>query len=155
MTIDKAHEFEKAIIAILNLDGWNLKWTGEGTESWDAVGYTPKNKKCVLEIKVRNKYYPTKLLEKLKYDKLMALDKEIVKLYYVLDPQGNYLYWLNDLNMPELETKDVRKTTLWDNDKTSKQLYMLPESKASVVTKNTPERAGKRVWDEYFKRHEK
>ena len=33
MTIDKAHEFEKAIIAVLNLDGWNLKWTGEGLEA--------------------------------------------------------------------------------------------------------------------------
>ena len=30
MTIDKAHEYEKAIINILNFDGWDLKWTGVG-----------------------------------------------------------------------------------------------------------------------------
>lgn len=154
MTISKVHDFEKAIIQILNFDGWSLKWTGEGSKSWDAEGLTPKGKKCVLEIKLRNKYYEDKLIEKKKYDALMALDKDIVKLYFVSDPMGNYLFWLNDLNLPELQKKDIKKTTLWGSDKASKEIYMLPESKASIVNKTEPSRPDKGVWDEYFKKQE-
>ena len=104
-------------------------------------------------MKFRNKYYPTKLLEKYKYDKLMALDKNIVKLYFVADPKGNYLYWLNDMNMPELETKSIRKTTLWNGEKKDKEIYMLTENKASIVNKNEPSRTGKSIWDEYYKKN--
>ena len=153
MTIDKVHDLEKAVIQILNFDGWQLVWTGEGSSHFDAEGLTPKGEKCILEMKFRNKYYPTKLLEKYKYDKLMALDKDIVKLYFVADPKGNYLYWLNDMNMPELETKSIRKTTLWNGEKKDKEIYMLTENKASIVNKNEPSRTGKSIWDEYYKKN--
>lgn len=155
MTISNVHKLEQAVVQILNFDGWDLKWTGKGSKGWDAEGFTPKNKKCVLEFKFRNKYYETKLLEKKKYDSLMSLDNDIVKLYFVADPLGSYLFWLNDMVLPELETKDIKKTTLWNSDKTSKGIYMLPESKASIVHKNPPKSAEKGVWDEYFKRHNK
>jgi hypothetical protein len=62
--MNKQHKLEQAIVKILNLDGWKLKWTGEGSESWDAEGLTPKGKECVIEMKFRNKYYPTKMLRK-------------------------------------------------------------------------------------------
>ena len=42
--ISKIHKLEQAIVEILNLDGWQLKWTGEGSQSWDAEGLSPKGK---------------------------------------------------------------------------------------------------------------
>ena len=41
------------------------------------------------------------MLEKSKYDALMKMDKEVVKLYFVNDPKGNFLYWLNTIKLPE------------------------------------------------------
>ena len=92
--IEKIHNWEKAVVTLLNLDGWNLTHTGKGNESWDATGTTPKGQECVIEMKFRNKYYEEKMLEKYKYDALMKMDKKVVKLYFVNDPKGNYLYWL-------------------------------------------------------------
>lgn len=158
MTIEKVHKLEQAVVQILNFDGWQLEWTGEGKSRFDAEGMTPvKNgtrKQCVIEMKFRNKYYSDKLIEKNKYDALMNLDEDIVKLYFVADPKGNYLYWLNDLTLPQLETKNIRKTTLWQNEKTAKELYMLPESKAVIVNLNDTQRPEKGIWNEYFKRQE-
>ena len=73
MDINKVHNLEKAVIQILNLDGWDLDWCGGGFEHYDAVGETPKGHPCVVEMKFRKKYYETKMLEKLKYDKLMDM----------------------------------------------------------------------------------
>jgi hypothetical protein len=160
MNIETVHSLEKAVVTILNIDGWQLKWCGEGNKHYDAEGLCPekngKRRPCVIEMKFRKKYYPDKLLEKYKYDKLMSLDKEVVKLYFVNDPRGNYLYWLDNLNMPEPETRDIKKTTLWANDKTAKEIYLLPESKASIINYNeTAERPEKSIWDDYFKRRGK
>ena len=80
--VGKIHKLEQSIVQILNLDGWQLKWTGEGSQSWDAEGLTPKGKECVIEMKFRNKHYDTKMLEKFKYDKLIATGK--VALYFVM-----------------------------------------------------------------------
>ena len=52
--IEKIHNWEKAVVTLLNLDGWNLTHTGKGNESWDAIGTTPKGQDCVIEI--RNTY---------------------------------------------------------------------------------------------------
>ena len=101
--INKIHKLEQAIVQILNLDGWELKWTGEGSESWDAEGLTPKGKECVIEMKFRNKHYDTKMLEKFKYDKLIGTGK--VALYFVNDPKANYLFWLNDIELPKAVNK--------------------------------------------------
>ena len=97
--INKIHKLEQTIVQLLNLDGWKLKWTGEGSESWDAEGLTPKGKECVIEMKFRNKHYDTKMLEKFKYDKLIGTGK--VALYFVNDPKANYLFWLNDIELPK------------------------------------------------------
>ena len=159
MNLESVHKLEQAVVKILNFDGWQLEWTGKGNSHFDAEGLCPEKngtrKKCVIEMKFRNKYYEGKLLEKYKYDKLMALDKDVVKLYFVNDPKGNYLFWLNDMNMPKLETKDIRKTTLWSGDKTPKEIYLLPESKAAIVNRNDTQRPEKSVWEEYFKRMDK
>ena len=103
MGIKKINQWEKAVVLLLNFDGWNLEWTGKGSSIYDAKGISPKGKPVVIEMKFRNKYYSTKMLEKDKYDSLMALDKSIIKIYFVNDPKGNYMYWLNTLKMPKIE----------------------------------------------------
>lgn len=40
--IKDIHKWEKAVIMLLNLDGWNLTHTGEGFEHYDAVGFAPE-----------------------------------------------------------------------------------------------------------------
>ena len=132
--INKIHKLEKAIVLLLNLDGWKLKWTGEGSQSWDAEGLTPKGKECVIEMKFRNKHYDTKMLEKAKYDKLIATGK--VALYFVNDPKANYLFWLNDIEMPEPVKKYCPDTTMWTKKRVLKPVYLLEESKAIIINKN-------------------
>lgn len=132
--INKIHKLEQAIVQILNLDGWKLKWTGEGSQSWDAEGLTPKGKECVIEMKFRNKHYDTKMLEQFKYDKLIGTGK--VALYFVNDPKANYLFWLNDIEMPEPVKKYCPDTTMWTKKRVLKPVYLLEESKAIIINKN-------------------
>jgi len=135
MNIKKVHQWEQATVQILNLLGWNLKWTGENFSHFDASGFTPKGFPCVIEMKFRKKYYENKLLEKYKYDKLMALDQHIVKLYFVADPRGNYFFWLNELAMDDLQDViSCPKSTLWNGSKINKDVYLLPEELASKLT---------------------
>ena len=136
--VKKIHKLEQAIVHLLNFDGWKLKWTGEGPESWDAEGLTPKGKECVIEMKFRNKHYDTKLIEKFKYDKLIATGK--VALYFVNDPKANYLFWLNDIEMPEPVKKYCPETTMWGNKKVLKPVYLLDEKKAVMINKNSTEK---------------
>lgn len=146
-------KYEKATVKLLNLDGWDLEWCGDENTFYDAKGYTPKGFKCIIEMKFRNKYYESKLLEKAKYDNLMSLGEDTVKIYFVNDPKGNYMYWLNTLEMPKIDDKDCPKTTMWDNTKVSKEVYLLKESDASII--NRYEEEEPRVWDEYFRNKKK
>ena len=131
---EKIHNWEKAVVTLLNLDGWNLTHTGKGNESWDATGTTPKGQECVIEMKFRNKYYDTKILEKFKHDKLIETGK--VALYLVNDPKGNYMFWLN--NLEGLKTKDIYcpDTTLWTKKKVLKPCYLLEEKDAAIINLN-------------------
>jgi len=132
--LNKQHQLEKSVVSILNLDGWQLNWTGEGSESWDAEGLTPKGKECVIEMKFRNKHYSTKMIEKFKYDKLIATGK--VAFYFVNDPKANYMFWLNDIKMPEPVNKYCPMTTMWNNSKVLKPCYLLEESQAAMINNN-------------------
>lgn len=136
MTINKVHELEQAVVKILNLDGWKLEWSGDGYEHYDAKGFTSKGKPCVIEMKFRNKYYETKMLEKLKYDKLMSMDQDIVKLYFVNDPKANYMFWLNDIELIETKELYCPDTTLWSKKKRNKTVYLLKEEQAAIINKN-------------------
>mgnify|MGYP005694696923 FL=1 len=153
MNIEKTELFEKAVVKILNLDGWQLKHIG-GTSRYDAKGLTPKGYPAVIEMKFRNKYYENKMIEKKKYDALMNLPNDVVKLYFVADSKGNYLFWLNNMTLPPLEIVLAGKTTYWGGDKESKEVYYLPESKASIVSINTedPEPG---PWTQYFANRKK
>ena len=134
MDIERIHKFEKTVVRFLNeFSGWELEWSGGGYDFYDAKGKTPKGHECVMEMKFRNKYYSDKLLEKHKYDSLMSMDSEIVKLYFVSDPKGTYLFWLNYLEMPEVKELYCPDTTLWTKKKVLKKVYLLTENMASIV----------------------
>ena len=128
------HKWEQGIIHLLNLDGWDLTWTGEEFEHYDAKGKTPKGFDCVIEFKLRHAYYQTKILEKFKYDKLMA--ENCMKFYYVFDCRGNYLYYLDTLVLPEPTIISSKQTEKFDNKNViDKKVYMISESQASIITK--------------------
>tara|TARA_R100001443_G_scaffold67364_1_gene76156 strand:- start:1831 stop:2241 length:411 start_codon:yes stop_codon:yes gene_type:complete len=133
MDINEVHKLEQAVVHLLNFDGWNLQWSSGKYTHYDASGYTPKNHKCVIEMKFRKKYYETKLLEKYKYDKLFEMDEDIVKLYYISDPKGNYLFWLNNLTLEETTDMWCPDTTLWTKKKVLKPCYLLKEEEATIV----------------------
>lgn len=128
------HKWEQNIIIKMNLDGWNLKWTGGEFEHYDAKGKTPKGYDCVIEFKLRHTYYSTKILEKYKYDKLMK--ENCMRFYYVFDIKGNYLYFLDTLYLAEPVIINCKKTEKFSNDELiDKTCYMLLESQASIINK--------------------
>lgn len=138
--IKKIKEYEKALVLLLNLDGWELKIPDNDSSRYDAYGLTPKGKKCVIEMKFRNKYYETKMLEKDKYDALMEIDAEVIKIYFVADTKGNYLYWLNNLKMPKIVKKYCPDTTMWTKKRLLKEVYLLTENMASIINLNKKEK---------------
>lgn len=132
MNLQKTHRFEQALVAFYNIDGWDLTHTGEGFLPYDASGYTPKGHRCIMEMKFRTKYYEVKMIEKFKYDKMMSVDTDC-RLYFVNDPKGNYLFWLDQLKNLELTTIKLPASTYWNSEKIETEVYLLPESKASIV----------------------
>jgi hypothetical protein len=138
--IKKIKEYEKALVLLLNLDGWELKLPDNDSSRYDAYGLTPKGKKCVIEMKFRNKYYETKMLEKDKYDALMEIEAEVIKIYFVADTKGNYLYWLNNLKMPKTVKKYCPDTTMWTKKRLLKEVYLLTENMASIINLNKKEK---------------
>jgi hypothetical protein len=136
MGISKIKKLEQAVVTVLNFDGWDLKIPEDNFSRYDAYGTTPKGKKCVIEMKFRNKHYEDKMLEKDKYDALMALDDDIVKIYFVADTKGNFMYWLNTLKMPETVKKYCPDTTMWTKKRLLKDVYLLQEKDASAINFN-------------------
>jgi hypothetical protein len=87
-------------------------------------------------MKFRNKHYKDKMLEKDKYDALMSLDDDIVKIYFVADTKGNFMYWLNTLKMPKMVKKYCPDTTMWTKKRLLKDVYLLQEKDASIIKLN-------------------
>ena len=132
------NKFERAVILFLNsFEGWDLVWVGDKNLCYDAIGKTPKKKNCIIEFKFRKKYYESKLLEKTKYDCLMNYDEDYVKIYFVSDPKGNYWFWLKKLTELKVFDKYCPQTSYWNNVKKSKEVYLLPEDKASIIQKTS------------------
>lgn len=117
--------------------GFQLNWVGDENTFYDLRGLTPNKNKCVVEIKVRQKYYKDKMLEKYKYDKLMTLPDDVVKLYYVFDKKGSYLFWLNEIKLPPVKKVKCPSTTMWSKERKEKEVYLLPERLAVIVDVNT------------------
>jgi hypothetical protein len=63
--------------------------------------------------------------------------KNCLKFYYVFDSKGNYLYFLDQLKLPEETNLQAGSTTYFDNkNKVNKSVYMLTESQAVIINKN-------------------
>ena len=127
MGIKKIHKLEQAVVMVLNIDGWKLEHSKDKT---------PKGFDCVLEMKFRTKYYSEKMIEKAKYDALMKLPKDIVKLYFVNDPKGNFMFWLNNIDLPKPVKMFCPDTTMWSKRKLKKPVYLLEENQASIINLN-------------------
>jgi hypothetical protein len=136
LNIKDVHKWEQAIIILLNFDGWDLEWCGGGFDHYDAIGRTPKGFECVMEMKFRQKYYTTKLLEVDKYNRLMDMPHDMVKLYFINDPKVNCLFWLNEIKLPEPVEMYCPDTTLWNSKKVKKPCYLLPEEDSSIINYN-------------------
>ncbi len=67
----------------------------------------------------------------------MKKNNSTVNLYFVADDKGNYLFWLNDIKMPEIEKKYCPSTSLWNGKKELKEVYLLSEKLASRINWNT------------------
>jgi hypothetical protein len=138
MTKDESETYEKTIALMMNgFLNFQLNWVGDENTFYDLRGLSPNGNKCVVEIKVRQKYYKEKMLEKYKYDKLMTLPDDVVKLYYVFDKKGSYLFWLNQIELPPVKSIRCPSTTMWSKDRKDKEVYLLPERLASLVDYNT------------------
>jgi hypothetical protein len=146
--LNKTHNLERAVIHLLNLDGWDLKHSGDGFQYYDAIGKTPKGVDCVIEMKFRKKYYDEKIIEVAKYENLINTNK--VAIYFVNDEKGNYMFLLN--NLKDLKVKDMYcpDTTMWTKKKLLKPCYLLKESDAAIINLNEPDTKG--IWEDYFKR---
>ena len=135
--IKKIHSLEKAVVFAFNLEGWDLIHTGETCLPFDAQGTTPKGRKAVIEMKFREKYYETKILEVSKYNALMNLDTDIEKFYYLQDPKENYLFWLIELLDLQKQELYCPNTTMWNKSKRNKNVYLLTEEQARIINPNT------------------
>ena len=81
-------------------------------------------------MKFRDKYYDTKLLELAKYRKLMKLDSDIQKFYFVSDPNGGYMFWLNKMKDFQESTLYCPQKTFWNSKKQNKNIFLLKEEQA-------------------------
>lgn len=134
--MNRTEQWERAIVFFFTIEGWKLEWVGDKNLPYDAIGTSDKGNKVCIEMKFRNRYYKSKILEKNKYDKLMALDDDIHKLYFVNDPKANYLFYLNEIKMPEITELNLPDTTRWAKKRMDKDVYLLEESDAIIMNLN-------------------
>ena len=87
----------------------------------DLGEYSPydcysKDKSCEIELKFRHKHYPTLMIEKMKYDKLMtrALAHDTEAIYISETPDGIFAFNLSRLNEPQWFTKKLPATSNFD-----------------------------------------
>ena len=76
------------------------------------------------------------MLESDKYETLMALDKDIVKIFFVNDPKGNFMYWLDTLEMPKPVKKYCPDTSVYTKKRLQKDVYLLKENQAVRININ-------------------
>ena len=117
---------ERAIVQIMNLDGWNLKSLSDNK----AKGLTPKGKTVSLILRVEKAPH-SPYITKRDYLELMS-DKEEIKAYLYSDPKLNYLYWVNNIIVGE-ETTLTTDTTLFGK---TTAIYELEPSQALLTIDN-------------------
>lgn len=123
---------ERTLVEMLNNRGWEIWWIGDSFEHWDAYGRTPKGTEAIIEIKIRQQYYQTKMIERYKYEKLTEASDHA--LYLVSDPKGIFIFWLNRLFNLKEEQIECPDKTLWQTKKIKKSVYLLPEKHAYYLS---------------------
>ena len=96
--------------------------------------YDATTENAILEFKIREKYYPEKLLEVEKYVRNIEKANEMGKafLYIVQDPKGIYVFNASEHGKDIIKMGAVNmncpKTTAFDNNEhVSKPCYLIPE----------------------------
>jgi|11BtaG_2_1085332.scaffolds.fasta_scaffold23193_3 hypothetical protein len=129
-SIEKIHLLEQQLVFLLNLDGWQLEWTGEDYSHFDAMGLNLNGKKCIIEFKFRRETYIDKMLEVYKYQAL--LDVDIAKRYYaVIDFKGCWVFDLDSIEYTSQTINSPRQSIFEDTNKVQKEVMML--EKSSVI----------------------
>ena len=127
--IEKIHLLEQQLVFLLNLDGWQLEWTGEDYSHYDAEGLDLNGRKCIIEFKFRSEAYTDKMLEVYKYQAL--LDVDIAKKYYaVIDFKGCWVFDLDSIEYTSQTIESPKQSIFNDTNKVEKEVMMLEKSSA-------------------------
>jgi hypothetical protein len=64
------------------------------------------------------------------------MENDCLKFYYVFDSRGNYLYYLDSLELPEPNIINCKATEKFGRDELiNNTVYFLSESQASIINK--------------------
>lgn len=127
--IEEIHELEQQLVFLLNLDGWQLEWTGEDYSHYDAKGIDLNGEECIIEFKFRRKAYIDKMLEEYKHQAL--LDICVPKRYYaVIDFKGCWVFDLDTIEYTRQTIQSPKQSIFADTGITEKKVLMLEKSSA-------------------------
>ena len=129
-SIEKIHLLEQQLVFLLNLDGWQLQWTGEDYSHYDAEGLDLNRRKCIIEFKFRSEAYTDKMLEVYKYQALLAVNKYAERYYAVIDFKGCWVFDLDSIEYTSQTIQSPRQSIFNDTNKVEKEVMMLEKSSA-------------------------
>ena len=128
-SIEKIHLLEQQLVFLLNLDGWQLEWSGVDYSHYDAEGLDLNGKNCIIEFKFRREAYIDKMLEVYKFQAL--LDVDIAKKYYaVIDFKGVWVFDLDTIEYTSQTINSPRQSIFEETNKIEKEVMMLEKSSA-------------------------
>ena len=130
MTREDIYELEKQLIFLLNLDGWQIKWSEDKYCHYDAIGTDLNGKSCIMEFKFRQEYFKTKILACQKYNNLTRYKVDAI-YYAVIDPKGCHIYQANAIDHQKVITLPLPKKTITEVvEKQATACYELTEAPA-------------------------
>ena len=90
-----------------------------------------KEYRCVIELKCRRIHYNTLFIEKMKYDKLMALGCQV--RYISSTPNGVYSFNLNTLTTKWVDRAMKKQTDFSNNNKVIKRVMEIDVSLSTIL----------------------
>ena len=66
----------------------------------------------------------------------MALGNDVIKFYFVNDPKGNFMYWLDNVELPSSISMYCPDATRWAKKRLNKDVYLLQENQATIINVN-------------------
>lgn len=102
-------------------------------DKYSAYDCFSKDNKMVIELKCRRSHYDTLFIEKMKYDKLIALGCEV--RYVNSTPKGVYSFNLNTLEPKWVDRTMKKQTDFSNNNKVVKKVMELKVSSAFKMLK--------------------